>query len=1220
MNTRAYLLNWLVAALAILMVLGSAVYLEESYVDQLRQNRELETQARVAEVGARIESVLQSNIASMQGFASYLSIRPDISAYDFADTAHLFLNHNPLVDRVYRVTSDLAYSHRYPADADGSVAAGAFLDNGSREEVLALQALRNAQMTLSEPFLSAEGQDLLQVWLPLQKAPLGWPESLLFFPVSLNLLFENAGLQRLLKEMDIAIRVVTDGRPGTVFFGLGSLFSTADITYSLDMPGMQWQIAAEHRRESFVERSSRLWIQLVAFFLIGVVFLVLWLRLKELHSVGLVERQQFMLDQAQRVGRIGNWSWNVAKNEVFWSDEAYRLFGVEKGDATLRGKGYLKFIHDEDRAHVEATLEDAMQRGGRYQSDFRLLRSGFDQRWVHSEGFVELSQDRKPVRVFGIFQDVTASRRIERELKQREAQLSAITDAAQSLIMITRVSDGYVYFCNPSSRRLLGVDPQALIGRSIIDLYPNPDDRKTLLSQVERQQFLSNYKLVLRRADDQRLVSFLIGLQKIHYQGEDCFVVDMVDISNMLQAQAALAESEEKFRLFAEHIPGVFWLSSPDGRSVEFLSRGYESITGYPVADVLSGSRALFAGVMPEDRRLLEEQMFCVSDKPVQLEFRIQTPDGDIRWMRNLSFATHDDSGKVKNIAGFGEDITAAYLSKQRQKLAASVFDNTAEAIVVTDARNKIVSVNTAFCRITGYTSDEVVGANPSILSSGQQSPEFYSAMWQSLVQAGYWQGEVWNRKKNGELYVEWLSITALRNRFDEVENYVAVFSDITDRKEKEELIRYQANYDALTGLPNRVLFNDRLTQAISSSKRYQAVRGALMFIDLDHFKEVNDTLGHEAGDQLLTMVAERLKGQTRESDTVARLGGDEFTVMLPAIESAKDVGQVADKIIAALSRSFDLNGKSAHISASVGITLFPDDGTELTRILQNADQAMYAAKAAGRRTYRYFTPQMQQEAEQRQLLQNDLRAAISNEEFELHYQPIVNQQGRVVKTEALVRWNHPQQGRIPPDQFIALAEETGLIIQLGGWVFRKAVSDLARLYPHYPQLSMAVNLSSKQISTDEAHVERFIDLLQEYGLPPQQVTLEVTESLFLDPGGASVDKLTALRAQGFEIAIDDFGTGYSSLSYLKQLPLTTIKIDKSFVCDLDKDNGDKVLVDAILSIARSMHLNVIAEGVETQGQADYLVDKGTQMLQGWLYGRPMPFDELASWLENNVR
>lgn len=1218
MNSRAYLLNWFFAALAAFAVIGSAFYVESTYLEQLRQKRVLETRARISEAGASIESVIRSNLASLQGLAAYLSIKPDISQADFAETANLFLSNNDMVNTVYRISSSFQYTHRYP-DAINLDLLDSFIEVDSQDFELARQAVETGKIFVSGPVTESNGVDFLHVWLPLQGSGRQHRTALLFFPIALNPLYETSGLGQVSRDIDIAVRTIRNGKPASVFFGSPSLFSVSDITYSFSLPGAQWQIVAGIREDSFVEKSSRLWIELAAGVLIGIIFLILWLRLKELKSVSLIENQQLMLDQAQRVGRIGNWSWNISKGDIFWSDEAYRLFGLEKGDPSLTKNGYMQYVHDDDRQTVEQSIDEAMKRGGRYQADFRLMRADFDLRWIHSEGFVELSTDRRPVRVFGTFQDVTSSRKIERELKQREAQLSAITDAAQSLIMITRADDGKVLFCNPSSKRMLGIEPEELIGRSIVELYPSPKDREEVLERVEKDKHLSNFSLRLRRVDSGEISTFLIGLQLIRFQNEDCFVVDMVDITSMLEVQSALAESEEKFRLFAENVPGFFWLSDPESGQVEFLSPGYRQVTGLSPQDALTGQEPLFSNVVVEDKALVD-QLSTVSRQPLQVEFRIQFPDGSVKWVRSLSFATYDDQGRVKNLAGFGEDITAAYLSNQRIKLAASVFESTAEAIVVTDAQNCIVSVNEAFSRITGYQAEEVLGEKPSILSSGKQSDEFYKVMWASLQSTGNWQGEVWNRKKNGELYVEWLSITALRNRYHEVENYVAVFSDITDRKEKEELIRYQANYDALTGLPNRVLFNDRLTQAITSARRYPKDRGALMFIDLDHFKEVNDTLGHEAGDSLLKMVAERLKKYTRESDTVARLGGDEFTVMLPSIVSVDDVGKVAEKIIESLSKTFDLNGKAAHISASVGVTIFPDDGEELTRVLQNADQAMYAAKSAGRHTYRFFTPLMQQEAERRQLLQNDLRSALERKEFELHYQPVVDQKGRAVKVEALVRWNHPQQGRVPPDQFISLAEETGLIIPLGGWVFNQAVAEISKLRKTYPELGVAINLSSKQVGTDEAHVEHFIDIVQQYNLPANFVTLEITESLFLDPGGESVEKLNRLREQGFEIAIDDFGTGYSSLSYLKQLPLTTIKIDKSFVSDLDKDQGDRVLVDAILSIAQSMQLNVIAEGVETDAQSDYLVKGGAQMQQGWLHGKPMPLPVLSQWLEENYK
>lgn len=1090
MNSRTYFVNWVVMFLAVIGVLIAAVYLESTLHRQQQQEQALEIRSRLSEISARIESNVHSNIVSVRGLAAYLSANPMLENAEFQQVARLFLANNPMINNVGVSDADFNMVRVYPEEGNQAVIGLNLLDLPA-QAVSARDAASTGQVQFSGPTQLVQGGDAFIVRLPIFDSYSGDVTGLLSFPILLDKLYRQAGISPLAEEYQMAIRTLHEFSAGVVFLGSESLFEQQHVAYGVDLPGSRWQLAAAPFDRFDSGLGTRVWVYVLAGLVVAVISIIQWLRIKELRSVNLIEKQQMMLDQAQSVGRIGNWSWHIPSNDIFWSDEAFRLFGLEKNDRLLSESGYLHFVHKEDLAQVRQVSSHAMNVGGRYQIDFRIVRADGDLRWVHSEGVVELTAARKPLRVFGTFQDVTSSKRIERQLKQRESLLTAVTDAAQSLIMIVRVADGVVRFSNPSSKHLLGIDPDSLIGRSFYDFFVDASSYEDLFSQVGQQGYIRSYQLTLERFDNQQTVIFLAGLQKISFDNEACFVIDLVD-------------------------------------------------------------------------------------------------------------------------------ITETYLASQDLKLAASVFDNTAEAIVVTDAKNCIISVNPAFTRITGYELEDVKGQNPSILSSGRQSGVFYREMWLALKEYGRWQGEVWNRRRDGELYVEWLSITALRSDQGEIENYVAVFTDITDRKEKEELIQYQANYDALTGIPNRVLFHDRLNRAISSANR-QNQRGALMFIDLDRFKEVNDTLGHEAGDELLKEVASRLQRTVRESDSIARLGGDEFTVMIPFFNHANDVGVIADKIIHNLSKVYRLGRNSAHISASIGITVFPDDGSELKRILQNADQAMYAAKSAGRHTYRYFTPEMQVEVEQRQGLQNDMRQGLEKGEFELFFQPIVDAETKPVKFEALVRWIHPEKGMIPPDRFIPLAEETGFIIPLGSWVFQQACRQLALWRKSYPELCMAVNLSSKQIGTDESHTEHFIDILHQYNLPSAAVTLEVTESLFLDPTGDSVQKLELLREQGFRIAIDDFGTGYSSLSYLKKLPLSIIKIDKAFVSDLDKDEGDRVLVDAILSIAQSMRLEVVAEGVETQPQADYLREKGTEMYQGWLFSKPLPAQSAEQWLREQA-
>ena len=1215
MNSRAFILNWLIMALAMIGVVIAAVILESELTHQQNQKKAFEIQSRLSEVSARIESVIHSNVIGVRGLSAYLSINENLPDEEFESVASLFLSNNPLINNIGLVDQSYNVIRVFP-EPDNQAALGANLLNSPEHAISAKEAMRTGLVRFGGPVELFQGGQAFLVRMPVFDPDDGYVRQLLSFPIRLNRLYRSVGLTSLMDEYVVAIRKMDDYSPGSVFFGQPDLFQGEYVSHELNLPGAKWQIGAVPYDRFQSPLENREWIYVVAVFLLLVIAAIQWLRIRELRSLNLIEKQQLMLDQAQKVGRMGNWSWHIPSDEKFWSEEAYRLFGLDTESTELIEKGYLAFVHKDDIGMVQLASRQAMKDGGRYQIDFRIVRADGELRWIHSEGVVELNSTKKPLRVFGTFQDVTSGKRIERKLKQRESQLRAVTDAAQSLIMIVRCSDGVVRFSNPSCQRLLGITPEALNGCSLRELCRNPQDFDELLEPVNKGRGISGVNLTLIRVDDRSQVTFLLGGQGIVYEGENCFVADLVDISSMLQAQSALEDSEERFRLFAENAPGAFWLADTEWNTIDFLSKGFERITGCSAQDVMSGKTGFFDCIHAEDKERVRDVFRRASGKAEIIEYRVIRPDGELHWVRSISFATFDAKGRLRNIGGIAEDITDSHLSNQRLKLAASVYENTAEAIVITDNNNQIVSVNDAFGQITGYSLEEVQGKNPSVLSSGKQDKSFYSDMWASLSHYGRWKGEVWNRRKGGELYAEWLSITALRNEEGAIENYVAVFTDITDRKEKEELIRYQANFDALTGIPNRVLFHDRLEQAIANVGRHGG-QGALMFIDLDRFKEVNDTLGHEAGDDLLKEVASRLSGLVRESDTVARLGGDEFTVMLPDFELLDGVNRVVEKVIECLSREYQLEDNKAHISASIGITVFPDDGTDVKSILQNADQAMYAAKSAGRQTFRYFTSEMQAAVLEKQLLQQDMRRAIEKKEFSLFYQPIVDSEQQVVKLEALIRWIHPDKGFLSPDKFIPLAEESGQILPLGLWVFEEAVRQLSIWSDDKPDLSMAINLSSRQISTDERHTEYFASILEKYNVPAERVTLEVTESLFLDPAGEAVQKLEALRDYGFRIAIDDFGTGYSSLSYLKQLPLSIIKIDKAFVGGLDKESGDHVLVDAIISIANSMSLDVIAEGVETEEQAEYLKRQGAQMQQGWLYSKPLAVVDAAGFLQN---
>ncbi|MCG7977453.1 MAG: EAL domain-containing protein [Candidatus Thiodiazotropha endolucinida] len=554
--------------------------------------------------------------------------------------------------------------------------------------------------------------------------------------------------------------------------------------------------------------------------------------------------------------------------------------------------------------------------------------------------------------------------------------------------------------------------------------------------------------------------------------------------------------------------------------------------------------------------------------------------------------------------------------AEEKLRLADRAFQNTAEGITVTDASGNIVSTNPAFEAITGYSHEEVLGLNPRVLKSGHHPDSFYKEMWDTLLLTGHWRGEIWNRRKNGDAYPEWLTISAVKDGNDETTHYVGVFTDISQIKEAQDQINFLAHHDALTRLPNRALFRERFDHALMHARRENASI-ALLFLDLDRFKTVNDTLGHPVGDQVLLEVSKRMNQIIRASDTLARLGGDEFVLLLEEQTDAQHAAVVARKLIDLFSRPMIIGEHELVVTASIGITLYPNDGDDPDKLIRHADRAMYEAKQQGRNTYRFFTQALTEGALERLMMENDLRRAVARNELILHYQPIVNLETRQLQgIEALVRWQHPEQGLIAPGLFIELAEEIGIIGEIGQWVLRAACSQLARWdRDGFKVPRISVNLSVQQIDR-EGLITMVSEELNSSGLSPERLELEVTESMLIRNPELSRTVLSELRTLGVKFAIDDFGTGYSSLAYLKLLPLDHLKIDQSFVRDIGKDANDEAIVRAIIGMSKSLGLESVAEGVEEAHQARFLQQAGSDLAQGYLYSRPLPADEIFSnWI-----
>ncbi len=554
--------------------------------------------------------------------------------------------------------------------------------------------------------------------------------------------------------------------------------------------------------------------------------------------------------------------------------------------------------------------------------------------------------------------------------------------------------------------------------------------------------------------------------------------------------------------------------------------------------------------------------------------------------------------------------------SQEKLRLSAQVFENSTEGIVITDTHANILQINRAFTAITGYSEKEVAGKNINILHSGRHGPNFYQAMWNSLVEFGYWQGEIWNRRKNGEIFPEWLTLIAIRDEQERTIHYVGVFADLTEKKQTEARAHYFANYDANTDLPNRFLLGKNLQQELERAKGNDW-QVALLYLDLDRFKTINDTLGHRIGDKLLKAVAERIGHLVRDIDIIGRLSSDEFTIVLSDVGNRQNAEQVANKILGAMNQPFEMEGQEVFITPSIGIALYPQDAANQEDLIRNADAAMAHVKAQGGNGFHFYSSDMAV-TPQRLALETSLRRALERNEFVLHYQPQVSlRSGRIIGMEALLRWQHPERGLVSPAEFIPLLEETGMIIAVGDWALRTACAqNSAWMAAGLPPLRMAVNLSARQFR-QRGLIESVNQALQNAKLAPEHLELEITESIMIQDLQTTITTLNQLHELGIQISIDDFGTGYSSLSYLKRLPISKIKIDQSFVRDICTDPDDEAIANAVISLGHNLKMQVIAEGVETLEQLEQLRAQGCDEIQGYYFSRPLPAEAFAQLVKN---
>ncbi|MCO5355025.1 EAL domain-containing protein [Acidovorax kalamii] len=818
----------------------------------------------------------------------------------------------------------------------------------------------------------------------------------------------------------------------------------------------------------------------------------------------------------------------------------------------------------------------------------------------------------------------------EAELRQSEENLAITLHSIGDAVVATD-AQGRITRMNAVAERLTGWPLAQALGQPLVDVFRivNASTREPQVDPVQQVMdkgqvvALSNHTTLLARHGAEYQIADSAAPIR-NPQGQIVGVVLVFsDVSESYRVRRKLEDNEARFRTLTALSSDWYWEQDAQFRLTHVEGRADDRLVQEASLHMGKTRWELAAPGMSdaqwEEHRALLERHQEFRD----FEFERHDRQGHSYWVSISGTPVFDADGVFCGYRGVGKDITARKRDENELRIAAIAFESQ-EGMIVTDADTRILRTNRAFSRITGYSADEVMGQRTRLLASGHHDKAFFDAMWVSLASTGEWKGELWNRCKSGEVNLHFMAIAAVTDRHGALTHYVATLSDITQRAAAAREIEHLAFYDPLTHLPNRRLMMDRLQQAFATGAR-SGLQGALLCLDLDHFKTLNDTLGHDMGDVLLQQVAERLTRCVREGDTVARLGGDEFLVLLEdlgaqATDAAEQAQTVGEKILAALNQPYQLASHHVHSTTSVGAVLFRGQGQTVEDVVKHADLAMYAAKTAGRNSIRFFDPRMQAAVTARATLENDLRTAVEQGQFTLHYQTQVGCGTRVVGAEALIRWNHPTRGMVSPFEFIPLAEETGLILPMGLWVLQTACAQLRRWqdHPATAELQLAVNVSARQFHQDD-FIEQVVTVLRQTGARPDRLKLELTESLALDNVDDTIAKMNALRALGLGFSMDDFGTGQSSLSYLTRLPLDQLKIDQSFVRNIGIQHTDALIVQTIIGMAQSLGIDVIAEGVETEAQRAFLEQHDCTLWQGYLFSRPVPIEVLEHRLHSGL-
>jgi len=927
-----------------------------------------------------------------------------------------------------------------------------------------------------------------------------------------------------------------------------------------------------------------------------------------------LRRSAFHLREAQRVANLGSWELDLAEGRLEWSDQVYRIFEIDPEQFGASYEAFLALVHPDDREAVDEAYRRSVAERLPYEIVHRLLMPDGRLKYVCERCETFYGDDGRPLRSVGTVQDISEQRRLE----DGSRLLAAIVEASDDAIIGASL-EGIVISWNRAAERIYGYSAGEIVGQPVIRLCPTDrrEEARNLLTRVGQGEHFVQFETVRRRRDG---TDVPVSQTVFPFHDSAGRTAGVAAISrDITERRRVERENKERFDLAEavfNHNVGCLAILDRDFNFVrvnpayaracrrevsEFTGRNHFEL--YP-----SEARSIFDEVV---RSGLPYETFA---RP--FVFPDQPERGTTYWDWSL-VPILDGEGRVEYLVLSLYEVTERERAEEQLRLAGVAFSHTRDAVMITDAQGTIVSVNQAFESITGYPSGAALGRNPRLLNSGQNDADFYAQFWHTLQTEGYWSGEIWNRHRDGHVFPEWQSISAVKGADGQTTHYVSIFTDITEFKQAEAQIRYLSYHDDLTGLPNRAFFQVRLDQLIEAAERDRS-RIALLVLDLDHFKTINDSLGHSVGDQLLQQVADRLKANADLGDTVARQGGDEFIIALASCDATR-AAHVADDIMSSVAEPYAVGGQTLVVTPSLGISLYPHDAADAESLIKSADVAMYHAKSLGRNSYQFFSAEMSAVAAERLALENALHQAVSNGEFLLYYQPQIEVSSRrLVGLEALIRWRHPEMGWVPPLRFIPVAEETGFINQIGRWVLEEACrQQRAWQADGLSIVPIAVNLSALQLQKGD-FAEQLDALMSPTGLDPAFLELELTETAVMRDAGRMAEMLQKLRERGIRFAIDDFGTGYSSLGRLRRFPVDKLKIDQSFIRDVTGTEDNATITRAIIALAKQLRLKVLAEGVETAEQFEFLEEAGCDEVQGYYFSRPVPAAEVVRWLSGD--